>query len=263
MISLLVKIYFKDHVKTDIYINNKKVEISNNNLKNIKNEKKSKDKLEINGIKLFNNFIGICSSILIYKESEKDKKNLGLPNFMVPGKPCDRDLKSIKMNGFYKEKLFSVFIKHELENNMDEKNAKESKGDTIDKLNENDIKEFYEKNLISIYMPNRFILPENQNQRTDKIASRIILKDSINNLDAEFNINSLNSNLNGIHIYEKFSDYIIPFGGLNQFLPIIEMMTKNEELLFNENLLNFFHLISSIFMSSYHKILKNVDSILI
>jgi hypothetical protein len=174
IISLLVKIYFKDHVKTDIYINNKKVEISNDNLKNIKNEKKSKDKLEINGIKLFNNFIGICSSILIYKESEKDKKNLGLPNFMVPGKASDRDLKSIKMNGFYKEKLFSVFIKHELENNMDENNAKESKGHTIDKLNENDIKEFYEKNLISIYMPNRFILPENQSQRTDKISNRII-----------------------------------------------------------------------------------------
>lgn len=143
---------------------------------------------------------------------------------------------------------------------MEEKNVKESKAHTNDKLNENDIKEFYEKNLISIYMPNRFILPENQSQRTDKIVSRIILKDSINNLDAEFNINSLNSNLNGIHIYEKFSDYITPFGGLNQFLPIIEMMTKNEELLFNENLLNFFHLISSIFMPSYHKILKKENN---
>ena len=260
IISLLVKVYFKDHVKTDIYINNKKVEISSDNLKNIKNEKKSKDKLEINGIRLFNNFIGICSSILIYKESEKDKKNIGLPNFLVPGKASDRDLKTIQKNGFYKEELFSVFIKYELENNMEEKNVKESKAHTNDKLNENDIKDFYEKNLISIYMPNRFILPENQSQRTDKIVSRIILKDSINNLDAEFNINSLNSNLNGIHIYEKFSDYITPFGGLNQFLPIIEMMTKNEELLFNENLLNFFLLISSIFMPSYHKILKKENN---
>ena len=260
IISLLVKVYFKDHVKTDIYINNKKVEISSDNLKNIKNEKKSKDKLEINGIKLFNNFIGICSSILIYKESEKDKKNIGLPNFLVPGKASDRDLKTIQKNGFYKEELFSVFIKYELENNMEEKNVKESKAHTNDKLNENDIKDFYEKNLISIYMPNRFILPENQSQRTDKIVSRIILKDSINNLDAEFNINSLNSNLNGIHIYEKFSDYITPFGGLNQFLPIIEMMIKNEDLLFNDNLLNFFHLISSIFMPSYHKILKKENN---
>ena len=260
VISLLVKIYFKDHVKTDIYINNKKVEISSDNLKNIKNEKKSKDKLEINGIKLFNNFIGICSSILIYKESEKDKKNLGFPNFLVPGKSSDRNLRSIQMNGFYKEELFSVFIKNELENNKDEKNAKESKGHINDKLNENDIKEFYEKNLISIYMPNRFIMPENQSHRTGKISNRIILKDSINNLDAEFNINSLNSNLNGIHTYEKFSDYITPFGGLNQFLPIIEMMTKNEELLFNENLLNFFHLISSIFMPSYNKILQKENN---
>ena len=254
IISILVKVYFKDHVKTDIYINNKKVEITNDNIKNNKNEKKSKDKLEVNGIKLFNNFIGICSSILIFKDSEKDKKNIGLPNFLVPGRASDADLKSIQMNGFYKEELFSIFIKDELKNNIE--NFKELKVKKNDRLYENDIKEFYEKNLISIYMPNRFILPENQNQRTDKAASRIILKDCINNLDAEFNINSLNSSLNGIYIYEKFSDYITPFGGLNQFFPIIEIMTKNEELLFNENLLNFFNLISSFFMPSYHEILK-------
>ena len=256
IISLLVKICFKDRVKTDIYINNKKVEISTNNLKNIKNEKKSKENLEINGIKLFNNFIGICSNILIYKESEKDKKNQqGLPNFLVPGKTSDEDLKSIQMNGFYKEELFSIFIKEELKNNIKERNSKESKVQVND-----EIKDFYEKNLISIYMPNRFIIPENQNQKTDKISNRIILKDSINNFDAEFNINSWNSNLNGIHIYKKFSDYISPFGGLNQFLPIIEMMTKKEELLFNENLLNFFHLISSIFMSSYSDISKKENN---
>ena len=71
IISLLVKIYFKGHIKTDIYINNKKVEISTDNLKNSKNETQNKEKLEINEIKLFYNFIGICSSILIYKESEK------------------------------------------------------------------------------------------------------------------------------------------------------------------------------------------------
>ena len=260
IISLLVKIYYKDNIKTDIYINNKKVEISTDNLKNNKNEKQNKEKLKINEIKLFYNFIGICSSILIYKESEKEKNKNGLPDFLIPGKAFDADLKSIQMNGFYKEELFSIFIKDELRNDINERNFRESKVYTNDKSIEKDIKEFYEKNLISIYMPNRFILPGNQSQRTNKIISRIILKDSINNLDAEFNINSLNSNLNGIHIYEKFSDYITLFGGLNQFLPIIEMMIKNKDLLLNENLLNFFHLISSIFMPSYHKILKKENN---
>ena len=147
---------------------------------------------------------------------------------MVPGKVFDADLKSIQVNGFYKEELFSIFIKDELRNGINERDFRESKVYTNDKSSEKDIKEFYEKNLISIYMPNRFILPENQSQRMDKIISRIILKDYINNLDAEFNINSLNSNLNGIHIYEKFNDYITLFGGLNQFLPIIEMMVKKK-----------------------------------
>ena len=262
--SILIKLSLKESIKTDIFINNEKVDIPKKIIIEEDKNINSKEKLEIKELKFFRNFIGICSNIIIYKE-EKDKKNEGLPKFfLAQQKGIKREskekfiLKTIYLNGFYKEELFSVLLKQELKDKIDEKMIKELNMPIKDKSGENDIKDFLEKNLISIYMPNRIILPENQSNKSYKSANQILLKDSINNLDAEFIINS--PNLNGAHIHKKFSEDFSPFGGLNHFLPIIELMTQNEELLSNENLSNFFNLILSVFMPSYLTALKNENN---
>ena len=265
MISILVKLSLKDNLKTEIFVNNEKVEISKDIIKQDKDKKNISKELEIKKIKFFETFIGICSNIIIYKESEKDKKMEGLPKFFTvqqtgwKGDVKDKYiLKQIYLNGFYKEELFSVFTKQQLKEEIDETILKQLNFPIKDKSGENDIKDFLEKNLISIYMPNRIMLPEDQINKSYKNANRIILKDSINNLDAEFNTNS--PYINGVHLFTKFSDDFCHFGGLNHFLPIIEIMTQNEDLLFNENLSNFINLISSLFMPSYLNSLKNENN---
>ena len=263
--SLLLKFNIKDAIKVDIFINNEKVEISKDIIIQEKVKKiPSKEKLEIKEIQFFKSFIGICSNIIIYKESEKEKKNEGLPKFFIvpqQGRGDSKEkfiLKSAYLNGFYKEELFSVFIKQELKDKIDEKIIKEINFPFKDKSGENDIKEFLEKNLISIYMPNRIVPSDNQINKTFQTSNKLILKDSINYLDAEFNINS--QCLNGVHIFSRFYEDFTPYGGLNHFLPIIEIMSQNKDLLLEENLANFFNLISSIFMPSYLNALKNENN---
>ena len=73
-------------------------------------------------------------------------------------------------------------------------------------------------------------------------ASLLILRDSINNLDAEFN--TKNPCLNGVHIYSTINDDFSIIGGINNLLPIIELMTNNPELLTQENFSLFFNIIS-------------------
>ena len=252
MISILFKFNLKEITKTEIFIDNEKIEISKDIIIQDK-EKKSRDHIKIKKIKFFNNFIGICSNIIIYKEYEKDKKS-GLPNFFLKKeKQC---IKPIFVNGIYKEELFDFFLKCDLKDQVDDKSYKQIKFPTNEKILENDIKEiknFLDNYLIAIYIPNRFILQE-KNEK-EKI---ILLKDSINNIDAEFITNS--PNLNGIHLFKKISTDISCFGGLNHLLPIIEIMTQNNDLLDNDNLSNYFNLLSSIFMPSYNISLKNENN---
>ena len=258
-ISILVKFNFKDNIKTEIFVNNEKVDIPKDSILHEKDKKNNKEKYEIKKIKLFETFIGMCSNIIIYKE---DKKNEGLPKFFTltqtgwKGDMKDKFiLKPIYLNGLYKEELFSILMKQELKKEIEEQSYKKLNFLITDKSGENDIKEFVDNNLISIYMPNRFMLPEDQINQSYKNANRLILKDSINNLDAEFITNS--PYINGIHLFTKLSEDFCHFGGLNHFLPIIEMMTLNENLLLKENLLNFFNLISSVIMPSYLNALEN------
>ena len=264
--SLLIKLNFKEYIRTEFYINNEKVDIPKEYIIQEKDNKiNNKEKIEIKELKFFKNFIGLCSNIIIYKESEKEKKNEGLPNFFIIPQTTWRNdskekfiLKSIYLNGFYKEELFNIFLKQELKDNVDAKIIKELRFPINDKSGENDIKEFLEKDLISIYMPNRFILSDSQSNKSYQNSNQIILKDSINNLDAEFNISS--PGLNGVHLLYRFNEDFSPLGGLNHFLPIIEIMTQNNDLLLNENLPNFFNLISSVFMPSYSEALKKENN---
>ena len=265
IISLLIKFTLKNNLNTEFFINNEKVDITENIINQKYKNNNIKENYEIKELKFFKNFIGICSNIIIYKESETNVSNEGLPNFFLVPKTGNKKninekfiLKPIYLNGFYKEELFTLLLKQELKDKIDDKALKELNIPIKDKSGENDIKYFLDNNLISIYMPNRIILPDSQSNKTYKNANQIIIKDSINFLDAEFNINS--PNLNGVHIHTKFTEDFNYFGGLNHFLPIIEIMTQNEELLLNENLSNFINLISSVFMPFYLTALKKENN---
>ena len=252
LISILVKINIKEITKTEIFIDNEKIEISKDII--IPDfDKKSNKGQKIKNVKLFQNFVGICSNIIIYKENEKEK-NIGLPKFFLSslsskGKKC---LKQVFIKGIYTENLFNVLLKPDFKDKVDNKSYKQILFPTKEKLDDNDIKAFVENDLISIYIPNRFMSIEKENKK------KILMKDSINGIDGV--LDTQTPGLNGVHIFKRFSEDFEPFGGLNHFLPILEIMSLNYTLLENENLFNFFCLISSIFMPSYKNALKTENN---
>jgi len=193
--KMLVKI--NKNSKIEILINNtpqKISEISNN-------EKK------IESLILFNNFIGACSNIIIYKSNSME---MFIPKFL------NSDLYK---NGIYSEELFSNFIKSEIMNEIDESNILDKKLTNFKSSELAEIKIFLEKNLISIYIPTRVEQSsENKNY---------ILKDSINNLDAIFN---LNNSLSGIHSFKNVIRAFYSIGSINHLLPIIELLNKETSL---------------------------------
>ena len=249
-ICLLFKLNLKEKTKSEIFIDNKKIELNKDVIIHEEKDKKTND-LKIRKIKFFQNYIGICSNIIIYKESNKDKNN-GLPKFFI-NENDNNNIKHYLMNGIYKEELFYFLLNSELNGEIDENIINQMKFNN-EKISDNELKEikdFVSNNLISIYMPNRHVISENSKR------NKITLKDSINNIDAELNITSSeNEGLNNIHIFRRISEDFSHFGGLNHFLPIIEIMAKNNLLLKDENLSNFFNLISSVFMPSYKQAIK-------
>ena len=253
IISILVKLNIKE-IKTEIFINNEKVEISKDII--IQEKEKKSSEYKIKQIKLFKNFIGICSNIIIYKEYEKDKK-IGLPKIFLSSshKKDIYNIKPVFSNGVYTEELFNFFLKTEFKDKVDEKIYNQIKFPINEKMKEEDIKEikdFLDKYLISIYLPNRFVIDNNEDNKN------IILKDSVNDINAEFITDS--PNLNGIHLFKKISEDFTHFGGLNHFLPIIEIMTQNNNLLNNENLFEFISLLTTIFMPSLNLSLKSENN---
>ena len=228
-----------------------------------------KKKSIIKEILLFKNFIGICSNIIIYKE----KKSEELPKFLFQMEDKRQSLKdeSIKQklslsqkmlfpNGIFKEELFSILTYADLSDNVENSILKQNIILNNDgKFNKNDFKDFIHNNLIAIYLPTRV---ENLNQYDDKPNSyKFILRDSINNLHANFSISTLPS-LNGIHCYNEITKDFNVFGGINSLLPILELMITNEEFLTTDNFISFFRLISCyIFRPQHLAALMNDSSI--
>ena len=181
-------------------------------------DKNNKIKEEIKDIILFKNFIGTCSNIIIYKE----KKNEGLPKFLLNEENNNNKLKNNSLlfpNGIYNEELYSYFIKAELlENNMDINKSQ--------KINYNNFKDFYNNNLIAIYIPTRYYIPNQFEDKNITNTPQLILVDSINNLNAEFNTRT--PALNGIHIfYNLYENDLNIIGGINNLLPILELILDN------------------------------------
>ena len=245
-------------INSEIYVGFNKID-----LPSIKDETKKEEegelKDEIKEIVLFKNFIGICTNIIIYKE----KKSNGLPKFLVPieGSKSSKDeksnninktLKSIFPNGIYDEELYSFFIRAELKDQIDQNNL-QNNFSTYDekKINLNEFRDFLNNNLIAIYLPTRVDLPSQCKNRPLSNTPQLILRDSINNLDAEFSTKY--PPLNGVHTYSRINDDFSKIDGINNILPIIEIMTNNLKLLTDKNFSSYFELLSNHVFSSQNK----------
>ena len=287
-INILIKLNLKESFKIEVYIDNKKVDFKNDQIAIKDNEKaKIKEKYEIKSINFFKNFIGQCTNIILYK----NKKVEGLPKFFLhlqniePPKPkantisalfdsknakTDKNIikQELVFNQFYKygiynEDYFNILLKQELKDDV-EQSIIDNALKTQDKTPLNDIKDFLEK-IIAIYIPSRIEIPNNLGYKNYQNSPQIILKDSINNLDAIFiknNIdeseNNTTSNLNGVNIFSRLVDDLNNLGGLNHLIPIIELMNNSpEELLTTENICSFFNLITIIFTPYYRNALKD------
>ena len=262
----------KKIINSEIYVGLNKIELPPI-VDETDKEKNSKVKDEIKEIVLFKNFIGTCSNIIIYKE----KKNEGLPKFLFfpeennsnklrqsskgenisdsnnKRKKSAFSTKSIFPNGIHNEELYSYFTKVELKDHVDQNILnKNIKINDEQKVNPNDFKDFLNNNLIAIYMPTRVDIHPQCEDRNLLNSSLLILRDSINNLDAEFNTRT--PCLNGVHTYTTIHDDFGIIGGLNNLLPILELMTNNTDLLTQENFSLFFDTISNfVFSPLYQK----------
>jgi hypothetical protein len=267
---LLIKFKKKKKIKVKIYLNGKKIYYNKE-----KEKEKDKEKEEIKEIVLFRNFIGICYNFLIFKTKKKEifpiflENELKKNNIEALSNDKQEELNSkLKIhqnrtsyyNGFIKEELLFPFIKAELKEEIEPSilNNLYNDNNLIANVNVNDIKDFMEK-IIAIYIPSRVVIPPTCSNNTIINTPQLILEDSINGLDAEFV--TKNPTLNGVHIYKRIIDDFRPIGGLNNLLPIIEIMTKNQDLLTKDNLENFFDILISIFVPQYQKaLIKEKDS---
>ena len=259
----------KSTINGEIYYGFKRVEIPPFQF-DIAKDKNSKMKEEIKEIVLFKNFIGICSNIILYKE----KKNEGLPSFLFNTDINNKLKSALKIdnkndiialnfsknslfpNGIYNEQLYSYFSNAEIKDQID---ISESNINIDTVINYNTFKEFHTNNIISIYIPTRYIIPNQNEDKTISNNSQIILIDSINGLNAEFNTRS--PTLNGIHIFQNlYEDDLSILGGLNGLLPILEFILNNNEFLTLDIFSSFFNLITVyIFCPKYHNALIQED----
>ena len=204
-----------------------KLQILINNKPNISEITINENKIEF--LELFNGFIGFCSNIILYKSNTKETF---IPKFI------NNDLYK---NGIYKEELFTSFVKAQIMKDVDEQNIGDKNITNFKDSALNEIKNFLEKNLISIYIPIR-------TEKSEEIKN-IILKDSINDLDAIFNITT---NFSGIHSHEKVFKAFFNIGTINHLLPIIELVNKEPSLANNKIFEIVVNIITFVFSSLSH-----------
>ena len=194
-----------------------------------------------------NNHLGSCSSI------DNDNNKANTPIKRTPF-----------YNGFISEELLFPFIKNELKDelpsdtlnnlfNINDNGNDINLNNYINSISNNDIKDFMEK-IIAIYMPSRAVIPESCKKYTLLDTPKLIIEDSMNGLDAYFI--TKNPSLNGVHFYKRIVNNFISIGGLNNLLPIIEIMTEHSEFLTKENFGYFFDILIYIFTPQYEKALS-------
>ena len=243
---LLLKLKKKKKFEVKLYLNEKKI---------FENKNVEREKPEIKEILLFENFIGICFSFMIFKNN--------IPKFLKNEiKPKDKEnfnnknKKSIYSKGLNSEELIIPILKMELKEENEQNNNENliNNSDKNTAINNTDYKDFIEK-IISIYIPSRVSIPTSNEKNSLLNTPKLIIEDSINDLNGEFNTKY--PTLNGVHIYKKIKNDFNEIGGLNNLLPIMELMINDNELLTKENIENFFDIIISIFSPYYKNALIN------
>ena len=255
-----------------------KVKIYHNGNKIYSRKHREKDKEEIKQIILFNNFIGICYNFIIYRI--KKKKEI-LPKFLENemkknivethdnnSKKIPLPYKSLYYNGFINEELLFPFIKYELKDelypealnelfNSNDNDIDSNHTNNSNSINNSDIKDFIEK-IIAIYMPSRTVVPSFYYKNTLMNTPQFIIEDSINGLDAVFFTKS--PSLNGVHLYKRIVNNFSSIGGLNNLLPIMELMAGQSELLTKINFESFFDILIYILTPQYQKALEKENN---
>ena len=223
MNSCLIKCKnINENLEIEIYINHNKIEY---NIDNKISLSINNNKNEIEYISFFKLFTGICPSIIIYKD---DKKNEYLKIF-------ENKKDNIYKYGIYEEELFNKINQNEIIKNSYEFSFIEDN----EINNYNNLNSFY-NDLISIYIPSRFEIDElNDN--------KIMIRDSINNLDGE--LITENSKSIGVYIYDKNLNDLSSIDCINSLLPILEFMTENNYVLSQINLNDFFLILANVFNS--------------
>ena len=262
----------KTIINCEIYVGINKVELPPISMIESEKEKNTKNNIEIKEITLFKNFIGICSNIVVYKE----KKNEGLPKFLLSDNERMK-ISSMKNdsisninennrpsihwnfpNGIFNEKLYKYFTQAEIVEKQD---------NIIGKINLNNNKgyynnyiEFLKNNLISIYIPTRYMIPVQNEEKTIQNTPQLILVDSIHGLNATFN--TRNPGLNGLHIFPNlYENDLGILGGITNLIPILELMLEHNEFLNSENFYLFFELITIyVFSPKFQKALAKDKS---
>ena len=234
---VIFKIYYiSNNFYIEIYVNGEKCnfiihkEISNSGIK-------------IKTVSLFKNFVGKCSSILL-----STGKNSEIYQFPY---------------GIYTEELYQQFavkdIKTRFNRVKDQVVIQDPNAKNILLTNPNetiDIKDNLVEQWISIYMPTRI---EREN-------NKIILKDAISDLNAEFE--SPNENSNGVLVYKPMFKNVNYIGGVSAFLPIAEMFTKldqyegyiNKDILTQENFNSYIWIIATVLSGQNYYNLQNAMS---
>ena len=143
----------------------------------------------------------------------------------------------------------------------------EKQDNILGKLNINNNKGYYNNyidflnnNIISIYIPTRYMIPVQNEEKTIQNTPQLILVDSINGLNAEFNIKT--PGLNGVHIFPNlYEDDLSILGGITHLLPILELMLEHNDFLNTENFYLFFELITIyVFSPKFQKALAKDKS---
>ena len=212
MNKILIKINTSS--KVEIMINDKQVEFSNILYSDQK----------IESLELFNKFIGICSSIMIFKNNTEGNM---LPKFLN---------KDIFKCGIHKEEIFAQFIKAHIMNEVDDKNMTDKLLVVYKGADLPEIKTFFENHLISVFIPTRF-------DKSDD-GKIITVYDSISGLNGVINYESPFS---GLHVLDNTIKAFYSIGSINHLLPIIELMIQEQSLLNLNTFNSFMSLLTFIF----------------